>query len=472
MSNTNLIGTIIIAPAEEAKMIRHLLKEIHPGKYQVISVMTNLGSSETLEFVLDSEATLILVHQNVENFSTQALHDLAKTPGRAARVVGAFVEETGDIFDASLKTGALVYFLPVREAVIKQIDAAYQQKHAEATQIAASAQYAHRPVIQREVDRVLTPGIRRQQTQILTVWSSKGGDGKSSVAAELAYMLANVGGRSTLLVDADMNRGYLAPALGEDSMMHARVHNIATMASVYRKRRTVPKFPEYVLNYPPAFGKGGESQLDILFGISSMDQANLPAFTENGGDAGEEFIFELISAAYNRYEFVIFDIGTLVPIHVHQAAIKAATSLIVVSSPIIPAIQPTKNGIDQMKAYGIVDENADKALLVLNKYTESSGLPKDEFPKFIQLPLMATIPLVSEGLLHSIINKGSFFMEHYLTSKNSAELGVMAQQLLALAEYYAPGTLAQAQKIQKLAGKKETGRNGGFFRKSDKRKNK
>lgn len=462
--DNNAIGTIIIAPAEEARQIRNLLAEVQPGKYQLISVLTDLGSEQNLAFVLDSEATLVLVHQNVERFSTQALSDMANTPGSVARVVAAFVEETGDIFDAALKTGALVYFLPVREAVIKQLDAAYRQKHAEATQAAAAGIYERREVPQRAIERVISPGIRRQRTQVITVWSSKGGDGKSSIAAELAYMLANVAGRTTLLVDADMNRGYLAPALGEDAMQYARVRNIATMATVFHNKGRLPKFAEYVYNYAPAFGKGAESNLDILFGISGMDQANLPAFTDNGGEAGEEFIYALIDAAENRYEFVIFDIGTLVPVHVHQAALKAASQLIVVSSPIIPAIQPTKAGIDQMKNYGIVDEHAEKAILVLNKYSEDSGLARDEFPRFIQLPLMATIPLVPEGLLHAIINQGSFFMEHYLHSKNTHELGVMANQLLALCEFFSPGALASAQEIPRLAEMISEGSRGLFRR--------
>ena len=212
------IGTIIIAPAEEARQMRHLLAEVGPGKYQILSVLTDLGSEETRSFVLDSEATLVLVHQNVERFSTQALSDMVHAPGKVARVVAAFVEETGDVFDAALKTGAIVYFLPVREAVIKQLDAVYRQKHAEATQESAAGAHTRPKIPQHKVKRVITPGIRRQRTQVITVWSSKGGDGKSSIAAELGYMLANVAGRTVLLVDADMNRGYLAPALTVSSI--------------------------------------------------------------------------------------------------------------------------------------------------------------------------------------------------------------------------------------------------------------
>jgi pilus assembly protein CpaE len=306
-------------------------------------------------------------------------------------------------------------------------------------------------VPQRAVERVLGPGIRRQRTQVITVWSSKGGDGKSSIAAELGYLLANVAGRTVLLVDADMNRGYLAPALGEAAMDHARVRNIAGLAAVFHGQGHLPRLAEYVYNYPPAFGRAEGSNLEILFGISGMDQAGLPAFTAEGGAAAEAFIAALIGAAENRYEFVIFDIGTLVPVHVHQAALKAASQLIVVSSPLIPAIQPTKAGIEQMKRYGILDERADKAVLVLNKFSEESGLARDEFPRFIQLPLMATIPLVPEGLLHAITNQGSFFMQHYLHSRSAEPLGVMAQQLLGLCEFFSPGALASAQQVPRLA---------------------
>ena len=41
-------------------------------------------------------------------------------------------------------------------------------------------------------------------------------------------------------------------------------------------------------------------------------------------------------------------------------------------------------------------------------------------------------------------------MEHFFHSKNSQELGVMSQQLLALCEFFSPGALAAAQEVPKL----------------------
>jgi MinD-like ATPase involved in chromosome partitioning or flagellar assembly len=303
---------------------------------------------------------------------------------------------------------------------------------------------------------------------VLTVWSSKGGSGKSMTAMELAYLLANVGGRKVLLVDGDMNRGYVAVALGQDAMAFARQKNIATLATLYHNRAQMPNLESFVYNYPPAFGKGGRGNLDILFGLASPDQANLPCFVGDEGQQGMHFVSALRDMAQKSYEFLIFDIGTLIPVHVHAAAIKEATTLLVVSTPIVPDIQPTKAGLEQMKKYDLLPRNAsEKAVLVMNHYHEDCGFQENEFPAFIGLTMVAAFPqVVPEPLMYAIVNQGQFVSEHFLGSKNGDALKGLTRQLLGLAEYFAPGTRGLArQHAPKLADVVETDRRGIFKRK-------
>jgi Mrp family chromosome partitioning ATPase len=115
--------------------------------------------------------------------------------------------------------------------------------------------------------------------QVIVAWSSKGGDGKSIVAAEMAWQLAQIAAHKTLLIDADMSRGYLAWALPRDAYRFAQRRNITTIAQEYLvKTRLSPEMlQEHVYSLPDLTGQGA-SNLDILFGIASPE-ATLPAFS-------------------------------------------------------------------------------------------------------------------------------------------------------------------------------------------------
>jgi cellulose biosynthesis protein BcsQ len=279
---------------------------------------------------------------------------------------------------------------------------------------------------------------------------------------ELAYILANVAGRKVLLVDADMGRGYIAPALGSQTSAFARERNLYNLANYYFRTNTMPSLSEFTYPYPAAYG-GSNGNLDILFGIMLPKQASDRSFTKDNGASGERFVEALTKRAWTNYEFVIFDIGTLLPTPIHANAIKYASSLVVVTSPMLPSVAPTKKGLEQMQEMALLGER--KPVLVINKWTNDCGIAKDEFPEFLRMTLFATIPSIDLSLLQKIVNKGQFYTEYYLKSKgNEPEaLKPMVTQLLNLAEQYSPGTRSIAERnIPKLAAAVKERRHGLF----------
>lgn len=463
-TTSDAVRTLILAAPSEAERIHTLLDEVAPDRYEVLAKHQDLAAEATFNDIKSSTATLVIVHQSVANFTVSALHALAYAPGESAKIVAAIVTPIGDVFDAVLHSGAVPYKLPTRPEIFRELDKSYTELLAEANQRLAQAAVAPTPPPEPSKTALQSfPGSVRQALQVITAWSSKGGDGKSLLAMELAYTLANLAGRKVLLVDADMNRGYIAPALGREMLARASDRNITTLAALFHARSGYPKLSDFTINYPPAFGRG-ESNLSLLLGISSPEQSGLPCYVESNGLAGRRFVDALIDMARTEYEFVIFDIGTLIPVPIHAAAITYASTLLVASSPMIPAIQPTRLGLDQMRSYNVLGTK--RPMLVLNKWTEDCGLTKDEFSSFLKVPTVATIPAVPLGEMQRIVNSGRFVMQAYLSDPDKyAALAPLAVQIVALAELFSPGARAAAERaLPKLAKTFTSGRRGLFGR--------
>jgi Mrp family chromosome partitioning ATPase len=457
------IQTLILAAPSEAETINKLLEEVAPGRYQVLARYQDMSEAGVLAEILASRATLVIVHQSAFGFTVGMLHEIAHVRGETAKVVAAIVSPVGDVFDAVLHSGAIPYKMPTRPEIFRELDRVYIELLAEANQRLAFAEEAPAPAPEPNGNGLRSyPGMVRQALQVVTAWSSKGGDGKSLLAMELAFSLANISGRKVLLVDADMNRGYIAPALGRETLKRAYDYNITTMAALFQTRSAAPQLSDFTYSYPPAFGKG-QSNLSILLGISSPEQSGLPCFVEGNGLAGQRFIESLVEQARAEYEFVIFDIGALIPVPVHAATIRMSSTLLVVSSPMVPAVQPTRLGLDQMQAHGLM--GAKKPVLVINKWTEDCGLSKDDFSDFLKVPTVATIPAVPLGEMQRIVNSGRFVMQAYLNDPEKHNmLAPLAVQMIALAELFSPGTRSAAVRSLPKVAKAIGERRRGLFR--------
>lgn len=102
------------------------------------------------------------------------------------------------------------------------------------------------------------PAPTRHQCQVVTVWSSKGGVGKTTVAANLAAELRNVTGWEVCVVDLDLGDGNLASRIGAyNAPTIVDILNLTklTKESVYDQLATertsgfmavlAPKLPQY-----------------------------------------------------------------------------------------------------------------------------------------------------------------------------------------------------------------------------------
>lgn len=439
------IPVALLAPPSEASVIKHAFEALYPTKYSVVATYTDMSLNTTMQDIIASDIQLVFVHQAVQNFSIEGLRFLTQTAGKGARAVAVLVQPQGDVFDAVLHSLAVPYHLPFDENTLVKLDAVFPHLIKEAQQRREdpvslpddlAAEIAPLPGL------VSQPGFIRQALQIFTLWGTKGGVGKSTIALELSRILADIAGRRVLLVDADVSRGYLAPRLGEKAETFMEMNrNIVNLATIFqRNHQVLPPMGDFLYNHPPLEGKG-RSNLDILFGLKDIEQGQYECFRGNRGEAGMAFIKSINEFAMHQgYEFLVYDIGTEIPNPLHYAALLAATTLMVVTTPLYPSIKPTLKGINMLESKNVKTRSSMQ--LIINEWTDGLEYDKIEFARFLGIPLLAALPYVSRGLLNPMVNKGRFIFDSFLEMKEMPDdLKALVTGYLSIAEQFSPGVI-------------------------------
>jgi Mrp family chromosome partitioning ATPase len=465
--------TTIIAPPPEAGLITGFLRSQKRDDgspvFSVIAREQEIGPG-LVESLKTSLAEVLILHGATPGFKAETVRAIVRQHGQFARIVVALVPAVGGWFDAVAETGALVYRLPMRVEPFEELAQALPQLLVEARQKYAQRALAEAVEADEEAAKMEEPGVGpaherppagvRHPTQVLVAWSSKGGDGKSIIAAEAAWQLAQIAAHKTLLIDADMSRGYLAWALSRDAYRFAQRRNITTIAQEYlvKTKLTAEILQEHVYSLPDLTGQGA-SNLDILFGIASPEAATLPAFSADDGAQSVRFINALIQQAYGIYEFVIFDIGTAVTIPLHYAVLKASGHVLVIANPSRPSVAPTREGIRQLEAHQATTQ--DQLRLVVNRWSPRALIKRDELPDYFGIPVFATIPLVESDTMMGLINQGRF-VSHAVWEdpEEYAALKPFVAGIAALSENFALGIVDILKKRMQPAKKRRA-----FFRK-------
>ena len=455
---------IIIAPGLEVNTLAEMART---AGFQVTRTYQDLTDEIAAE-VAASRATVVAVHEAVPNFSIARLGTISKGGGGSVKIVMTFIRPASDLADLLRPTGAQVFTLPARQTAFDQIEQEYHNLLVTATRrvvdddkLAAASEQARAMV---ESWAPAAGGMPRYAMQTLTVFSSKGGVGKSLVASELAWALAFLGGRRVLLVDADMSRGYLHHFLGPEALAHASEFNLPAMAADFDAYGKI-SLDKHTFVYPAPL-KGMEPTLKVLFGLQGQDQASRPILN---GEQGRRFISALVEKAQvSGYEFVIFDIGTTIPIPVHEQALKLASRMYVVVTPTRGTIRPTRIGLDQMRNYDITAARSASAIVNMWSPRVEKTLGLDDIGQYLGMPVAAKIPAISLDTVQYVQLTDMLNLQAYISDCGEyADLKPMTAAFLSLSEGVAPGTLAYASQkfdaVRQLSAGPDTRKRGGLF---------
>jgi pilus assembly protein CpaE len=222
--------------------------------------------------------------------------------------------------------------------------------------------------------------VQRSRGRIITVYSSKGGTGRTSLAANLAVTLSNSETR-VVIVDGDLQ-------FGDVAVMFNEAEKTSVLDLAMRAEELDPELVESVLvSHRSGVKLIGAPRPEEAEEVSSVQFAKMLRYLST------------------LFAYVIVDTST----HLSEttlAAIDASDLLLVVTLQDIPSIVSTRRFLDLVPQLKIPSR---RLLLVMNGFDERVNISPEKVNKTFQQDITAIIPLEQQVVIPSI-NRGLPFM--------------------------------------------------------------
>lgn len=220
----------------------------------------------------------------------------------------------------------------------------------------------------REVSRhVLTGGDSgpAREGRVVTVFSAKGGSGKTTLAVNLAGVLATVGAQRVCVVDLDLTFGDVAITV---QLEPARtIKQAIGMAGHLDTTGTA----SLLTSYRPG--------LDMLLAPVTPGEAE---------QISAALVTELLTVLRQMYDFVIVDTPSQFSEHV-LAAMDASQYHVLLTTPDVPALKNLRVALDMLD---LLSYPVDGRFVVLNRADSKAKLGVDDIERVVRSPISAKVP--------------------------------------------------------------------------------
>ncbi|MBP7072011.1 MAG: response regulator [Clostridia bacterium] len=240
-------------------------------------------------------------------------------------------------------------------------------------------------------------------SRILSVFSTKGGVGKTTVATNLAVALSIITGKKIALLDFDLQFGDVAICL------NLYVKN--SMTDLIKDYSNIQQDPGLLEEY-------------LLTHYSGIKILAAPVRPENAEYVTPEHIRNIIEFLKGRYDYIIIDTSHGFSDNV-ITALDMSDTIIYLSALDLPSIKNTKNGLEVMKSLNYPKE---KVKVVINKSNERFGISHNDFEEALGVEIWSMIPDDQASVTISV-NKGHPLISHRRSSPVSKKIYKLAQSI-------------------------------------------
>jgi len=238
--------------------------------------------------------------------------------------------------------------------------------------------------------------------QVLTVFSTKGGAGKSVLSTSLAVALAMRSDKPVCLVDADLQFGDVAV------MLKLTPHHTIVDAVAVLDRMDPPLLESLLVTHEPS-------------GLKVMPAPLEPAFADQVGAAEMVAIVEMLRSFCS---YVIVD----TPAYFNDVVlglVEVSDKVMLVAGMDIPNIKNVKIGLQTLR---LLNTPMEKLLLVLNRANSKVKLDIGEVERTLQIKADVLIP--SDVVVPQSVNKGEPVVLHSPKSGVSKSIQGLAEMFL------------------------------------------
>jgi pilus assembly protein CpaE len=258
------------------------------------------------------------------------------------------------------------------------------------------------------------PGIL--QGKVVTVYSAKGGVGKTTVAVNLAIAMHNDDTR-VVLVDANLQFGDVAIFVNEQGK------NTILEIAPRIEDLDAETIEEIMIKHEPS-------------GIHVLAAPQKPEYAEK--ITADQFS-RVINLLKQLYAYIIIDTSSTLT-DVTLAAMDESDAVVVVTTQEIPAIKNVSLSLDILQTLGVP---RDRVVLVINRFDKRIAITPERVGKNLRQEVSAVIPL-DEKIVINAVNRGIPFM---VDNKNQ----LVARGVYSLAESVR-GRLANLEEKQEAPG--------------------
>ncbi|MFF7484423.1 CpaE family protein [Streptomyces luteogriseus] len=225
---------------------------------------------------------------------------------------------------------------------------------------------------------------------VVTVSGAKGGAGTTLTAIQLA-LAAQASGRSTALVDMDLQTGDVASYL--DVQFRRSVVDLAAITDISPRVLADAVFRH-------------DTGLALLLA---------PAEGERGEDVTDRAARQIVSALRSRYEVVVIDCGAQLG-GAGAAAVEMADRALLITTPDVVAVRGAKRAVRMWDRLQI--RKAEETTVVVNRHSRGTEIQPPLIQKITGTAVAATVVPANFKELQSVVDAGRI---HELENKSSVK---------------------------------------------------
>jgi pilus assembly protein CpaE len=240
------------------------------------------------------------------------------------------------------------------------------------------------------------------EATIISVVSSKGGVGRSTIATNLAVKLRELSGKKVALVDADLAFGDIGV------MMNTSESKTIIDAVPFRMQIDAEALESVFVEHPSGIRL-------MLAPVSPQDAEMVPP----------ELVRSIIDVMTEMFDFIVIDTRPGFD-DLNLVLYDTTDLLLLVVTMEMTAIKDARQFLEVSDLLGY---SGDRMRVVLNRSNSYSGIPAEEIGESLRRPLWAQIPDEPGPVLRSI-NEGVPIVSSSLESKVSQEITRMVEAYL------------------------------------------
>ncbi len=243
----------------------------------------------------------------------------------------------------------------------------------------------------------------KKQGKVISIFSGKGGVGKTTLAVNLAVALASRPSTKVVIVDADIQFGDVALTLN--------VLPRSTMADVVAEKDHLDD------NTLAAYMTAYSDQLHVLAAPLRPEQAE---------SVSGKLVGAVLKQLRQSYDLILVDTASAFN-EATIAALDAADAVVVMAALDLLTVKNTKLALEIMQSLGYAEE---KIMLVLNRATPEGGIEAKEVETTLKRTFATAIPTDGKTVVGALNKRIPFVLSH--------PAAAVSQQVTSIAAMVAP----------------------------------